>query len=364
MSKSESIDRAAQKWDRHEKDKEEGVSTGLTWWDAGPAIDAHINQKITGDPDESWIDYTLRTHFGDRLPVGEWLVLGCGNGHLERKLAALGAFDHCDAYDISPHSIALASSRARQAGFQHIDYHVADVNELELPAGKYDTVWMSAAMHHFSALEFVYGQLRQGLAPHGLLVMFEYVGPNRFQFSKRQKEVTNLCLQLLPERYRQVPPQAIEQALARGSARRGPGWYANRVMAKAREGDLLGVVHRRLVAYRAKISGQMPAKSSVTFPTESSVAADDPSEAVRSAELLTVLEESFEVIEKRGAGGNIIQYLLKDIAGNFSAADPDSQALVRMIQTIEDTLIQCGEFEDDFAYVVARPRANPAIQQT
>lgn len=356
MSKSDAVERAARKWDEHEKDKQAGLSAGLTWWDAGPAIDAHINRKITGDPDEGWINYTLRTHFRQRLPVGECLILGCGNGHLERKLAALGAFDHCDAYDISSHSVALASARSRQAGFSHIDYHVADVNELEIQAGKYDAVWMSAAMHHFSALEFIYHQLQQGLKPDGLLVMFEYVGPNRFQFPDRQKELTNLCLQLLPERYRQVRLQTIERALARDSAGRGPGWYLSRIVAKAREGDLVGVATRRLAAYRARLTGRVPAKSAVTFPTASSVAEDDPSEAVRSAELLDVLEQYFHIVEKKGAGGNIIQYLFKDIAGNFSADDPDSQTLVRMIQTIEDALIQCGEFEDDFAYVVANPR--------
>jgi hypothetical protein len=132
-------------------------------------------------------------------------------------------------------------------------------------------------------------------------------------------------------------------------------------VAKAREGDLLGVARRRWTAYRARVTGRLPAKSMVTFPTESSVAADDPSEAVRSAELIDVLNRYFDIVEKKGTGGNIIQYLLKDIAGNFSAGDPNSQALVRMIQTIEDTLIQCGEFEDDFAYVVARPRAGSPL---
>ncbi len=357
MSESEKVELTAQEWDEHQKDRAEKASDGLIWWEAGPAIDEHINCRITGDAKEGWIQYTLRTRFQGKLPVDNCLVLGCGTGHLERDMASLGAFKHCDAYDISPGSIETATSLAREAGYSHIDYQVADVNDLVLPAGQYDTVWISAAMHHFSALEFVYQQIRQSLKADGLLVMVEYFGPNRFQFPQRQKEVADLCLRLLPERYRTLRPQAIERELERGPMNKGLRWSASRVVAKTREGDLPGVLMRRLTAYRAKYTGSTPTKESVSFPTESSVAADDPSEAVRSAELLTVLKQHFEIVEMTGFGGNIIQYLLKDIAGNFSADDQNSQSLLRMIQMIEQTLIQCGEFEDDFAYIVARPKA-------
>jgi len=68
-----------------------------------------------------------------------------------------------------------------------------------------------------------------------------------------------------------------------------------------------------------------------------------------------VLQRDFEIVEEKEWGGNVLQFLLAGIAGNFSNEDPCSQALLRMLISIEETLLQCGEFESDFAYIVARP---------
>ena len=46
--------------------------------------------------------------------------------------------------------------------------------------------------------------------------------------------------------------------------------------------------------------------------------------------------------------------LLADIAGNFETED--SERLMEMLFTIEDTLMAIGDLPSDFAYIVARPR--------
>lgn len=45
---------------------------------------------------------------------------------------------------------------------------------------------------------------------------------------------------------------------------------------------------------------------------------------------MRVLQEYFQIVEKRDWGGNIVQFLLHGIAGNFSDDDPQSQELVRI----------------------------------
>jgi hypothetical protein len=47
---------------------------------------------------------------------------------------------------------------------------------------------------------------------------------------------------------------------------------------------------------------------------------------------------------------------LAGIAGRFSTEDQLSQALLKMLINVEDTLLQAGEFKSDFAYIVARPK--------
>ena len=85
----------------------------------------------------------------------------------------------------------------------------------------------------------------------------------------------------------------------------------------------------------------------------------DPSEAVRSAEIMPVLQTLFDVIEFRPLGGAILQFLLADIAGNFQ--DEVGEQLLENFFRLEDTLMACGDLPSDFAYIVARPRPDKAL---
>jgi len=276
-------------------------------------------------------------------------------GGSDGKGEQLHPFQHCDAYDIAEGSIRAATKLAEAEGFDNIIYHVADVNKVTLPSESYDAVWIASAMHHFEALEHICQQIRKALKSKGLLVLNEYVGPNRFQFPSRQKEVANLCLHLLPARYRVTVQEAVSLELERTPFKKGARWFISRLIDKAKDGDLAGAIQRRLLAYKAKLSGQSPEKKFVTFPSPRDVIAADPSEAVRSDEIVEVLQRDFEIVEEKEWGGNVLQFLLAGIAGNFSNEDPCSQALLRMLISIEETLLQCGEFESDLAYIVARP---------
>lgn len=68
------------------------------------------------------------------------LSLGCGRGQVEREWAARRAFLACDAYDISPASIADAVAAANADGCTSIHFAVADINQIELPPQTYDAV--------------------------------------------------------------------------------------------------------------------------------------------------------------------------------------------------------------------------------
>lgn len=50
--------------------------------------------------------------------------------------------------------------------------------------------------------------------------------------------------------------------------------------------------------------------------------ANDPSEAVRSADLLPMMEGRFEILERKNLGGTILMHLLYDIVQNFRWDDP------------------------------------------
>ena len=82
----------------------------------------------------------------------------------------------------------------------------------------------------------------------------------------------------------------------------------------------------------------------------------DPSEAVRSADILPLLHRYFEIVEYKPLGGAILQFLLANIAGNF--LDELGQQLLQMLFVIEDVLMVSGDLGSDFAYIVASPKTD------
>lgn len=332
---------------------------GSEFWDDLPEVQRYFNSRISGDPLIGPVPYALEAHFRGKLPLARCLSLGCGSGWLERHLATLGAFEVCDAVDVSAGSIQQARQHAAAAGIKGINYQVADINRLVLEPGSYDAIWVFAAMHHFEELEHVAEQIRSALKPGGLLILFEYVGPARFQFPERQKEITNHCLHLLPARYRAPMQGVILRELQRNPLKKGPRWLVSRLITKTRDGDIVGVLRRRLRAYRSLRSGNQVLFESIVFPSRSDVISVDPTEAVRSEEILPVLQRHFEILEKKDAGGNILQFLLTGIASHFSTGDETALKYLRMICNIEAALIDTGELKSDFAFVVAKPTFKP-----
>lgn len=81
---------------------------------------------------------------------------------------------------------------------------------------------------------------------------------------------------------------------------------------------------------------------------------DGPPEAVRSSAIVPLLEQHFEIVAFKPLGGNILQFLLAGIAGNFRT--PEGERLLAMLFSIEDALLAAGELESDFAYIVGRVR--------
>jgi len=345
----------AQFWSEHTA-KFFGKNTGLFWWEAGPELQRHINSKISGSPDTDWVAYTVNKYFGGSLHLARCLSLGCGTGHLERRLAQFSEFQYCDAYDIAEGSLQIARRLAVEKGLTNISYYTADINRIALPAGVYDSVWIDSAMHHFEALEHVCQQICQSLKPEGLLILTEYIGPSRFQVPDRQKEITNLCLGLLPAQYRILIQEQIALYSEHNQFRKGARWFFSRVVDELRDGDLMGVVRRRFHTYKARVRNQGNVKTIVHFPSWRDVTTVDPSEAVRSEEIVEVLQRDFDIIEKKDWGGNVLQFLFAGIAGHFSTEDQQAQALLKMVINVEDTLLQCGELKSDFAYIVARPK--------
>lgn len=350
---SKDIRRSADCWSRYVAESPNGPGAG--YWGVNPEVQRYVNRMVTGSEDVGWLSYAIQRYFDGKLPLDRCLSLACGEGRLERSLARLGVFQCCDAFDVSEGSISLARSKAEAEGIRGIRYEVADINELKLDRCAYDAVFIDSGAHHFEHIEHVFQEVARGLKRGGLLVLNEYVGPNRFQFPERQREIASLCLRLIPQRYRLLAAATCDGA-GPVPTRRGPVWAFGRLIDKVRDGALMEAVARRARKALSRQGGLGATKDEISFPSPRDVSSLDPSEAVRSEEIVPMLSQFFEIVERRDWGGNILQFLLADIAGNFRDEDPESIAVLRMVISIEEMFIRSGELQSDFAFIVAQPR--------
>ena len=352
--RNEELQRAAETWG--DQDRLAYYNAGGVMWGQLTAVRRRINEKISGDPDVDWIDHLKAAHLGTRAPVEGCLSLCCWQGEVERELAQRRVFRQCTAYDVSEGALAIARERAAQAGITNVEYVRQDVNAMQLAEEQYDLVVARGALHHIAELEAVLEQINAGLKPEGFLVVNEYVGPSRFGYSERQRDLATYALRLLPERFRRNISWQRLGRLGPGGKRPTRAWL-NLLWQKIRNGTLLQALGRRVYHRWLRRTGRAHVKWTVPKIVGAEMAVDDPTEAVRSAEIMPLLRERLEVIEYRPYGGTLLMPLLDDIAGNFEPDKPAAAELLHMLFAIEDALIAAGEIESDFAFVVAKKRA-------
>lgn len=273
------------------------------YWMACPEVRRYLNRRVTGDPQADWLTwldrFVLRPH-GGQVDVA---VLGCGEGWLERVLARSPAVGSLEAFDISAEAVATARRLAAEQDLA-ISYGVCNLDRDELEPGRWDVVIAHSVIHHVAELEHAYEQIHRALRPGGLLVLNEYVGPNRLQYSDAQLERLNRIMVRLPERLRRSATEGIV--------------YPHR--------------ERPDLAHLDQV---------------------DPSEAVRSKDVIPAAEQWFATVLARDCGGTILQPLLYDMAQNFTA---DDEPLLRLMILLEEELVEAGTLRSDFTVRILRRR--------
>ncbi|MDR6728445.1 class I SAM-dependent methyltransferase [Delftia lacustris] len=279
------------------------------YWLAIPAVQRRFQRKAcAGTRHEWWGTYCMEEFFDRPRSSAKMLSIGCGSGSLERELFRLNAFGEFDAIDIASGAIDIARAEARSMGADNINYFVRDVQSVPLGSGIYDAVWFNGSLHHIKHLELVCQSVRAALKPGGWVFFNEYVGANQFAFNEFQRTVISSAFQLLPPAYRR--------------------------------------------SFQVEHFGKV--QHTVQLPDPIEVARVDPSEAIRSQDIRKVLSENFVECAFNPCGGNILQFALHGIAGNFVESNPRSMALLEMLFQIEDALISNSFLESDFAVGVMR----------
>lgn len=276
-------------------------------WTASSTVRRYLHLLASGDPNCDWPTYVRARHLPDH--VNRVLVLGCGSGWLERALAKKPGIGSIVACDFAPAAVQRARKVATDEGLSQITYQVVNLEREALPAGPYDAIFANDVLHHIMDLEGLYGRAQQNLKLNGKFIFNEYVGPNRFQYSDEQMDLINRYMRLLPDRLRYDP--------------------------------CLKVVLRR--------------KDRVD---SAQLEREDPTEAVRSEDVLPLARQFFRPVAEYPYGGSILNHLLYEIIVNFDESNTEDAHLLQVLCDAEDRLIRSGHLEPDFWIFVGARRGS------
>jgi SAM-dependent methyltransferase len=264
-----------------------------TYWNDFEQVRRHLDARATGDPDVTWFEH-LRDHAG---PFRHALVLNCGNGWVERELLERGVVASALGVDVSDRLL----DEARRAAVEHdlpLRYQHLDTNAAEFPDERFDLVVNHAAMHHVAYIDRVTRKLHELLAPDGVFVSWDYVGPHRNQYTARQWEAA---------------------------------WQTNLTLPAA-------------------------ARQRMRYPLLPAMIEGDPTEAIHSELILTTMQRYFDLEHRRDLGGGIGYLLLTHNDALHAMPERDAASHIDSVIAADTELTDSDPSTSLFAYLIARPR--------
>lgn len=265
----------------------------INWYDV-PYVVKHVQKNITGNGDTDYATYLVGKFLRGTTDI-RMLSPGCGIGIKELQFAKLPAFGRIDGFDIAPSRIRDAKKRAAALGLSNTNFFVGDIYNLKV-GEKYDIVLFDGCLHHFDNLDALLEKVKSYLKKGGLLVIVEFTGPNRYQYSTEHVRKCNEALKLIPKTHR--------------------------------------------VFLRSSL-----VKHKVWAPGYLRMYLSDPSEGIRSGEILPAIHRQFNVLEEKKIGGDLLAPVLKGTVHHYLENGDSNHILDKLF-----------EFEND--YLKTLPHAN------
>ena len=271
------------------------------YWNDIPAIQNYINKRATNNSEITWIK-DIQDRFAENLPFERILIVGCGNGWLERQLYDMGIGKHYDAFDISPEHIDLAK---QLSGDRKINYFLDDMDDLKnIPSQPYDAIFNVGVLHHVFRLSRTAWTLHGAHKQNGLMFNCDYVGPSHNQYSDSHVKI-------------------LEQV-----------------------NDELGSRFSTIIPLR---------------PKKSNFETGDPTEAVNADLVRPTLSRFFDIVYDRDLNGGVAYQLLWNNIEEFKKDDDDAKDAIELLISRDDQFTQEGKVPVLFWYSVVTPKPKNEI---
>ena len=217
------------------------------------------------------------------------LSLACGGGRAERNFLKMGICKRFHGIDIAASALREAEDEARKLALD-ITYELGDLNQLKLMEDAYDLCVTQNCLHHVLRLEDLAEQIHKALRPGGVLWVNDYIGETQFQYTDARLEIVNRILRMLPD---ELKENKVNKQTIKDLVRREPGTLIS------------------------------------------------PFEAIRSADIMPVFLNLFDVVEKQESDSILGFVCSVGTRGNF-AKDARNQAMFELLFYLDELLIEHG----------------------
>lgn len=257
-----------------------------------PKVKERWNTLITGDKKQDYISYLINTTLKDKKDL-KLLSIGSGISNTEIELAKnTHIFKKITCLDIAENLLEKASTSAKKQNLTNIEFIAKSIYDIHLNEQEFDVVFFKASLHHFDKIDsFLANRIKPLIKPNGLLIINEFVGATRHQFSKNQIAAINKAIALIPKKYR--------------------------VRFKSR---FLKNKYRGVGTLRMKIA--------------------DPSECVDSSSIMPSIHNHFNTVLEKPYGGNLLMSAFRDISHHFYDIDKEKQQILEEIFLLEDEFLK------------------------
>jgi len=87
-------------------------------------------------------------------------------------------------------------------------------------------------------------------------------------------------------------------------------------------------------------------------PSEQSIEAFDPSEAISGHLMRSAIADTFRIVERKPYGGTLLSYMTGHFPFSQANENPNVDAWLRVLIQIEDTVTGTGVLPDEFVFYV------------
>lgn len=302
---TEIIKKSGEYWSKITRD---GTAAGKVSWGNSTSIQRWKSQRICGRPSDPPFKALFRRceeKFGAKQ-FGRAVSVGCGNGALEISLVTQGLIDSFVLYEVSTERARQAMELAQARGIaDRIEVRLADITEPgQGGSEEFDLVLWNHALHHMLDTPEALRWSRDRLKTGGILMMNDFVGASRFQWSDE-------ALHYASEARAALPPEVL----------RNPRDPANFLPTKVRRPPMAKLIAR------------------------------DPTEAADSDRILPALNEVFTDVDTVMLGGTIYHLALDELMANL-VGDERGEEIIRAMLVADGILSDKGL--NNFAVALAR----------